>query len=182
MSSLPISLICGISIAATLATAPAWSDSASQAVTAKPSQETRLEGVSEKLEKQISDKVLRQKFLQGISSEAKRAGISPFLVLSIIDVASGFRKYSVSHDGARGYMQVMPHWVKVIGKPEHNLFHMNTNLRYGCTLMKNYIDEENGDLKRALVKYRVANSGPQSHQADADAFADAVLKKLNSWQ
>jgi len=185
MLSLSILFIRGLSVAVIFAATPAWSESltpSSTAITANPTPEIPIEGVSEKLKIRVPDAGLRQTLLQDISSESKRARISPFLVLSIIDVASGFEKHAVSDNGARGYMQIMPYWVKVIGKPEHNLFHMKTNLRYGCTLMKGYIEEENGDLRRALVKYRAANSAPQSPQENADEFADTVLNRMNSWQ
>ena len=68
-------------------------------------------------------------------------------------VESGFRKYAVSSAGARGYMQVMPFWIGLIGKTEHNLFHLRTNLRYGCTILRHYLDIEKGDLYRALGRY-----------------------------
>jgi soluble lytic murein transglycosylase-like protein len=71
----------------------------------------------------------------------------------VIDVESGFRKYAVSAAGARGYMQVMPFWVKLIGSSDQNLFHLRINLRYGCTILRHYLDIEKGDLFRALGRY-----------------------------
>jgi hypothetical protein len=85
--------------------------------------------------------------------EATRAGLDPQLVLGLIQVESGFKKYAVSSAGARGYMQVMPFWVKLIGRRNDNLFHLRTNLRYGCTILKHYLDIEKGDLFRALGRY-----------------------------
>jgi soluble lytic murein transglycosylase-like protein len=82
-----------------------------------------------------------------------RAGLNPQLILGVIQVESAFRKYAVSRAGARGYMQVMPFWVKLIGTSEHNLFHLRTNLRYGCTILRHYLDIEKGDLFRALGRY-----------------------------
>ncbi len=85
--------------------------------------------------------------------EAKRAGLDPQLVLGLIQVESNFRKYAVSRAGARGYMQVMPFWIKLIGSRGHNLFHLRTNLRYGCVILRHYLDIESGDLFRALGRY-----------------------------
>lgn len=85
--------------------------------------------------------------------EARRAGLDPRLVLAVIDVESGFRKYAVSSAGARGYMQVMPFWVREIGMPGQSLFHPRTNLRYGCVILRHYLDRERGDLFMALGRY-----------------------------
>ena len=85
--------------------------------------------------------------------EAARAGLDPQLVLGLIQQESNFRKYAVSSAGARGYMQVMPFWMSQIGNPEHDLFTLRTNLRYGCTILRYYLDVENGDLFRALGRY-----------------------------
>ena len=74
-------------------------------------------------------------------------------MLGLIQVESGFRKYAVSGAGARGYMQVMPFWVKLIGNRDHNLFHLRTSLRFGCTILRHYLDIENGNLYRALGRY-----------------------------
>ena len=85
--------------------------------------------------------------------EATRAGLDPQLVLGLVQVESGFKKYAVSSAGARGFMQVMPFWVKLVGGSEDNLFHLRTNLRYGCTILRHYLDIERGDLYRALGRY-----------------------------
>jgi len=92
-------------------------------------------------------------FLAMVRYEATRAGLDPHLVLALIDVESKFRKYAVSRSGARGLMQVMPFWVKEIGDARHNLFHERTNLRYGCVILRHYLDIENGDVFRALGRY-----------------------------
>jgi soluble lytic murein transglycosylase-like protein len=92
-------------------------------------------------------------FLALVRYEAMRAGLDPHLVLAVIDVESHFRKYAVSRAGARGLMQVMPFWVKEIGEPGHNLFHERTNLRYGCTILRHYLDRERGNLFNALGRY-----------------------------
>ena len=113
-----------------------------------------LSAMSSRLAKRMPDQVAREEFLVTVHYEAKRAGLDPQLVLSLIQVESAFRKYAVSHAGARGYMQVMPFWVKLIGGgSDHNLFHLRTNLRYGCTILRHYLDIENGDLFRALGRY-----------------------------
>ena len=112
-----------------------------------------LADMSPRLARRIPDESSRLDFLKTVHYEASRAGLDPQLVLGLIEVESGFRKYAVSTAGARGYMQVMPFWVRQIGTPEHNLFHLRTNLRYGCTILRHYLDIENGDLFRALGRY-----------------------------
>ena len=105
------------------------------------------------LEKRIPDAAYRMDFIKSVYYEAKRAGLDPLMVLGLIEVESNFRKYAVSKAEARGYMQVMPFWVKQIGSREDNLFHLRTNLRYGCTILRHYLDIEKGDLYRALGRY-----------------------------
>lgn len=112
-----------------------------------------LSEMSRRLEKRIPDRDYRIDLLRSIHYEATRAGLDPQLVLGLIQVESAFRKYAVSSVGARGYMQVMPFWIKVIGRPEDNLFDLRTNLRYGCTILRHYLDIEKGDLFRALGRY-----------------------------
>jgi len=109
--------------------------------------------MSDRLKKKIPDEESRREFLSTVHYEAVRAGLDPHLVLSLIEVESGFNKYAVSRVGARGYMQVMPFWVKSIGTREHNLFHLRINLRYGCTILRHYVDMEKGNLYRALGRY-----------------------------
>ena len=112
-----------------------------------------LASMSKKLERRIPERRAREEFLVTVHYEAKRAGLDPQLVLGLIQVESNFRKYAVSSAGARGYMQVMPFWVKLIGNNGHNLFHLRTNLRYGCTILRHYLDIERGDYFRALGRY-----------------------------
>jgi len=112
-----------------------------------------LNEMSRRLQKRIPDKDTRLDFLGTVHYEAKRAGLDPELVLALIEVESNFNKYAVSRAGARGYMQVMPFWVKEIGTKGHNLFHLRINLRYGCTILRYYLDIEKGDLYRALGRY-----------------------------
>lgn len=112
-----------------------------------------LAEMSRRLEKHMPDEQERRDFLVSVQYEAKRAGLDPQMVLGLIEVESRFHKYAVSRVGARGYMQVMPFWVKQIGAKGQNLFHLRTNLRYGCTILRHYLDIEKGDLTRALGRY-----------------------------
>ena len=102
------------------------------------------------------DEDAARQFLALVRYESLRAGLDPHLVLAVIDVESRFRKYAVSRAGARGLMQVMPFWVKELGGTggtTHNLFHERTNLRYGCTILRHYLDREKGNLANALGRY-----------------------------
>ncbi|MCV2218564.1 lytic transglycosylase domain-containing protein [Thauera sp. Sel9] len=112
-----------------------------------------LAEMSRRLQKRIPDLNYRNELLTSIHYEATRAGLDPQLVLALIQVESNFRKYAISSAGARGYMQVMPFWLKVMERPDDNLFHLRTNLRYGCTILRHYLDIEKGDLFRALGRY-----------------------------
>jgi soluble lytic murein transglycosylase-like protein len=112
-----------------------------------------LEEMSARLAKRMPNRESRLEFLRSVHYEATRAGLDPQLVLGLIQVESGFKKYAVSSAGARGYMQVMPFWVRLIGGRKDNLFHLRMNLRYGCTILKHYLDIEKGDLFRALGRY-----------------------------
>ncbi len=112
-----------------------------------------LAAMSERLARRIPDRKQRLELLRTIHFEALRAGLDPQLVLGVIEVESGFRKYAVSRAGARGYMQVMPFWTTEAGRPRDNLFHLRTNLIYGCWILRHYLDLENGDYWRALGRY-----------------------------
>lgn len=112
-----------------------------------------LAEMSVRLAKRMPDEKERLDFLKTVRYEATRAGLDPQLVLGLIQVESGFKKYAASSAGARGYMQVMPFWVKLIGGQSDNLFHLRINLRYGCTILRHYLDIEHGDLYRALGRY-----------------------------
>jgi soluble lytic murein transglycosylase-like protein len=105
------------------------------------------------MKKFIPSEPVRRDFLVTVHYEATRAGLDPQLVLAVAEVESSFRKYAISQAGARGYMQVMPFWVSVIGDDGHNLFNLRTNLRYGCTILRHYLDIERGNLARALGRY-----------------------------
>jgi soluble lytic murein transglycosylase-like protein len=110
--------------------------------------------MSERLKKKIADWPSRKEFLQTAWYEAKRSGLDVSLVLGLVQVESNFRKFAVSSAGARGYMQVMPFWTRVIGDSDSaKLFHMQTNLRFGCVILRHYLDRENGDLYMTLGRY-----------------------------
>ena len=113
-----------------------------------------LGSMSEKLKAKKSEPQNRIEFLETVWYEAKRSGLEPSLVLGLVQVESGFRKYAISSAGARGYMQVMPFWAKLIGDGrDASLFHMQTNLRFGCVILRHYLDREQGDLYLALGRY-----------------------------
>ena len=112
-----------------------------------------LQNMSSRLQKRIPNAAYREDLLRTVHYEASRAGLDPQLVLGLIQVESGFNKYAVSTAGARGFMQIMPFWPRAIGASDHNLFLLRTNLRYGCTILRHYLDRENGDLFRALGRY-----------------------------
>ena len=120
-----------------------------------------LSEMSRRLEKRIPSQEYRLDLLRSVHYEATRAGLDPQLVLGLIHVESGFRKYAVSSAGARGYMQVMPFWLRLLGRQEDSLFDLRTNLRYGCTIMRHYLDIEKGDLYRALGRYNGSLGKPE---------------------
>jgi len=114
-----------------------------------------------RLQHRIPDRKTRTEFLKTVHYEAMRNGLDPQMVLGLIQVESGFRKYAVSSAGARGYMQVMPFWVRTIGERQHNLFALRTNLRYGCVILRHYLNIENGDYFRALGRYNGSLGRPE---------------------
>ncbi len=120
-----------------------------------------LLAMSERLAKRVPDAKFRVELLKTVHYEATRAGLDPQLVLGVIFVESGFKKYAVSKAGARGLMQVMPFWVGLIGEGGHNLFHLHTNLRFGCVILRHYLDVERGDLFLALGRYNGSLGRPE---------------------
>ncbi len=113
-----------------------------------------LSEMSHRLQRRKSENVTRVEFLEAVWYESKRAGLETSLVLGLIQVESGFRKYAISVAGARGYMQVMPFWARLIGDGDATrLFHMQTNLRFGCVILRHYLERERGDLFLALGRY-----------------------------
>jgi soluble lytic murein transglycosylase-like protein len=109
--------------------------------------------MSKRLARRMPDRARRIGLLKTVQYEATRAGLDPQLVLGVIEVESAFRKYAVSSSGARGYMQVMPFWTKLLKRSSDNLFHLRTNIRYGCVILRHYLDIEKGDYFRALGRY-----------------------------
>ena len=120
-----------------------------------------LADMDARLAPRMPDRKQRLQLLRTVPYEATRARLDPQLVLGVIEVESGFRKYAVSKAGARGFMQVMPFWVPLIGRPEHNLFHLRTNLAYGCMILRHYLDLEAGDYFRALGRYNGSLGRPE---------------------
>lgn len=113
-----------------------------------------LGAASERLKRRKADHHTRIEFLETVWYESRRAGLETALVLGVIQVESGFRKYAISSVGARGYMQVMPFWARLIGDGDvSRLFHLQTNLRFGCVILRHYLDRERGDLFMALGRY-----------------------------
>ncbi len=131
--------------------------------------------MSRRLHSRMPDTMVRQEFLQTVWYESRRAGLEPALVLGLIQVESAFRKYAISRAGARGYMQVMPFWTHAIGdgKPA-SLFHMQTNLRYGCAILRLYLDLERGDVFMALGRYNGSRGRPE--------YPNAVRAAWQRWQ
>ncbi len=133
-----------------------------------------LGATSERLKKRKSDARTRIEFLESLWYEAKRAGLEPALVLGLIQVESAFRKYAVSVVGARGYMQIMPFWAWLIGDGDAaKLFHMQTNLRFGCVILRHYLDRERGDLFMALGRYNGSRGRAE--------YPNAVLGARRQW-
>ena len=115
--------------------------------------EVWLTDMSRRLERQMTDARERIELLTLVHLEASRVDLPPELILAVIEVESNFDRYAVSVAGALGLMQIMPFWLDEIGRPNDNLLHTDTNLRYGCTILRYYLDKENGDLRRALGRY-----------------------------
>ncbi len=115
--------------------------------------EVWLTDMSQRLERQLKDPEERVSMLKLVHLEASRAELPPELILAVIETESNFDRYAISVAGAIGLMQIMPFWLDEIGRPNDNLLHVDTNLRYGCTILKFYLDKEKGDLRRALGRY-----------------------------
>jgi soluble lytic murein transglycosylase-like protein len=131
--------------------------------------------ISERLKTTLPDAQVRGEFLRTLWYEAKRAGLDPQMILGLIQVESAFRKYALSAVGARGYMQVMPFWTQVIGDGDpKKLFNMQTNLRYGCSILRMYIDQEGGNLYLALGRYNGSRGQPE--------YPNMVLAAWKRWE
>ena len=133
-----------------------------------------LGAMSERLKKKLTDWPTRKEFLQTVWYEARRSGLDVSLVMGLIQVESNFRKFAVSSAGARGYMQVMPFWTRVIGDSDPaKLFHMQTNLRFGCVILRHYLDREQGDLFMTLGRYNGSRG--------RSPYPDAVFANQRLW-
>ena len=143
--------------------------------TDKASWQSWFDAMSRRLHSRMPDALLRTEFLQTVWYESRRAGLDPAMVLGLIQVESGFRKYAISKAGARGYMQVMPFWTRVIGDGQPSrLFHMQSNLRYGCAILRMYIDMERGNLYLALGRYNGSRGKPD--------YPNAVRAAWKRWE
>jgi soluble lytic murein transglycosylase-like protein len=115
--------------------------------------EVWLTDMSNRLGSRVEDPEERMTILRQVHYEARRANLDPQLVLSLIQVESNFDRFAISSAGAQGLMQIMPFWLDEIGKPDDNLFDIDTNLRFGCTILSLYLEREKGDMHRALARY-----------------------------
>ena len=128
----------------------------------------------DRLKRYKSDTHARMEFLDTLWYESKRAGLQAELVLGLIQVESAFRKYAISVVGARGYMQIMPFWARLIGDGDvARLFHMQTNLRFGCVILRHYLEREKGDLFMALGRYNGSRGRPE--------YPNAVFAARRRW-
>jgi soluble lytic murein transglycosylase-like protein len=133
-----------------------------------------LSAASERLKRRKADHHTRVEFLEALWYESKRAGLEPALVLGLVQVESGFRKYAISVAGARGYMQVMPFWARLIGDGDvHRLFHLQTNLRFGCVILRHYLERERGDMFLALGRYNGSRGRAE--------YPNAVFASRRQW-
>ncbi len=156
-------------------------DSAAPPVPAFPDTASRIQylrwlgDMSTRLRWRKLDLDTRKEFLQSVWYESKRAGLDTTLVLGLIQIESAFRKFAVSSAGARGYMQVMPFWTRLLGSGDPSvLFHMQTNLRFGCVILRHYLDRENGDLFMALGRYNGSRGKA--------AYPQAVVGASRQWE
>ena len=134
-----------------------------------------LGAMSDRLKKKKPEWQIRKEFLQTVWYESRRAGLDTTLVLGLIQVESNFRKFAVSNVGARGYMQVMPFWTRVIGDGDAGkLFHMQTNLRFGCVILRHYLDRERGDLFMGLGRYNGSRG--------KSPYPNAVMGASKNWE
>ncbi len=134
-----------------------------------------LGATSDRLKKRQSEGRTRIEFLETLWYESKRAGLEPALVLGLIEVESNFRRFAISVAGARGYTQVMPFWMRLIGDGDvGRLFHMQTNLRFGCVILRHYLERERGDVYMALGRYNGSRGRPE--------YPNAVFAARRAWE
>jgi soluble lytic murein transglycosylase-like protein len=133
-----------------------------------------LGAMGERLQRRKTDPQTRTEFLQTVWYESRRAGLDVTLVLGLIQVESAFRKYAISSVGARGYMQIMPFWARLIGDGDvSKLFHLQTNIRFGCVILRHYLDRERGDLFMALGRYNGSRGRAE--------YPTAVMAAARQW-
>lgn len=178
LTGLVLTLVAGLALAGGVdASAPVPIDPELRLLVKKAAQETdsfhdRFDGevwladMSRRLTTRVPEAGYRVELLKNVHYEANRAGLSPEVVLSVIDVESNFNQYAISSAGARGLMQVMPFWLKEIGRPGDSLFRLQTNLRLGCTILKYYLDKEKGNLYAALKRYNGTRERDYSLKVD----------------
>ncbi|MEM7282629.1 MAG: lytic transglycosylase domain-containing protein [Pseudomonadota bacterium] len=135
--------------------------------------EVWLSDMSSRLARQVPDTDERLHILKRVHLEASRAELPPELVLAVIQVESNFDRFAISYAGARGLMQVMPFWLDEIGRPNDNLFNINTNLRMGCTILRFYLNKEKGNLPKALARY----NGSVGRRVYSDKVLNALSRK-----
>ena len=123
--------------------------------------------------KYVKDNEIIEDLLLTVHYEASRANLNPALILSMIETESNFKKYSISSVGAKGYMQIMPFWIDNIGFSIHNIFHLRTNIRYGCVILKHYLEIEKGNLTNALQRY--------NGSLGKSKYSDKVLNNMNKY-
>lgn len=133
-----------------------------------------LGAMSDRLKRRKPDFQTRIEFLQTVWYETKRAGLDTTMVMGLIQVESAFRKYAISPVGARGYMQIMPFWSRLIGDGDAGkLFNMQTNLRFGCVILRHYLETERGNTFMALGRYNGSRG--------RDTYPNAVYKAAKNW-
>jgi len=133
-----------------------------------------LGACSGKLQRRKTDLQTRIEFLQTVWYESRRAGLDTTLVMGLIQVESAFRKFAISRVGARGYMQIMPFWSRLIGDGDPSrLFNMQTNLRFGCVILRHYLDRERGDTFMALGRYNGSRGRAE--------YPNAVYAAAKNW-
>ena len=138
--------------------------------------EAWIKDMSNRLKKWVPDDFLRNRYLTIIQYEATRAGLDPQLVLSVVTVEGKFNKYAIGTSGERGMMQIMAFWLNQIGNPNQDLFDVQTNIRYGCTILRYYLKRENGNLTRALARYNGALKLP-----NYAGYPDRVFSAYNKY-
>jgi soluble lytic murein transglycosylase-like protein len=133
-----------------------------------------LGAMSDRLKRRKPDLQTRIEFLQTVWYESKRAGLDTTMVMGLIQVESAFRKFAISRVGARGYMQIMPFWSRLIGDGDPGkLFNMQTNLRFGCVILRHYLETERGNTFMALGRYNGSRG--------RDTYPNAVNKAAKNW-